>query len=401
MIVEGTRKHRVYRWTSWLLGATLVVLLAFAIADTAQLSLFGNHYNLGLPRLSKSIAFMIAILGLQLIVGYTGQLALGQSFFFGTGAYVSAYLVQDLHWPWLATLPVVVLVCLLIGVAIGIPVLRIKGLYLALVTLGLAAVFPAIVQLDVLDRFTDGARGKIVDSDIVAPGWLPLDGLANLLQGIPLVGHYFGEGDLTSREADRIWAYLLFVGFASLCFWLVANLINSRQGRALRAIRDNETSAAMAGIRLSYYKVISFGLASALGGLGGVVYVAEVGIASPGDFTQLLAILFIVGLVVGGVGTLPGAVVGGLAVAFVPEWSSSTTELPGVPERWLQGPTGTLILGVLLIALTFLMPGGVVSGIRRLKGRLICVEPALLSASSGPNGYPSLGLATVGARESR
>lgn len=374
--VEGTSQYRAYKWGAWTLWGIVLVLVAFAVADTAQLTIFDNNYNLGLPRLNKSIAFMIAILGLQVIVGYTGQLALGQSFFFGTGAYLSAYLVQDLHWPWIATLLAVVPVCFLIGVLFGIPALRIKGLYLALVTLGLAAVFPAVVQLEVLNPYTAGAAGKSVDSDLNAPSWLPLDGIANFLQAIPFFGQYFGDGDLTSKEANRIWQYMLFVTLAFVCFWLVGNLIKSRPGRALRAIRDNETSAAVSGIQLARYKTVSFGISSAIGGVGGIVYVAGLGIASPGDFTQLLAIFFIVGLVVGGVGTLPGAVVGGLAITFIPEWSSSTSEFPGVPDRWLSGPTGTLIMGVMLIVLTFFLPGGIVSGARRLKAKVVRVVPA-------------------------
>ena len=166
-----------------------------------------------------------------------------------------------------------------------------------------------------------------------------------MLQKIPFFGQYFGDGDLSSNEADRIWKFFVFASSRAICFWMVANLIKSRPGRAIRAIRDNETSAAVSGVHLSRYKTMSFGVASALGGVGGIVYVAELGIASPGDFSQLLAIFFIVGLVVGGVGTLSGAVVGGIVIAFVPEWSSSTTDVPGVPERWLQGPTGTLVLG--------------------------------------------------------
>jgi len=379
--VEGTTSYRTYKWSMWALWIIVLLLLAFAVADTAQLTILDNNYNLGLPRINKSIAFMIAILGLQVVVGYTGQLALGQSFFFGSGAYMAAYLVQDQNWPWAATLLVVVPFCFGIGVLLGLPALRIKGLYLALVTLGMAAVFPSIVQLDSLDEYTGGAAGKTVDSTLVAPSWLPLDGIASFLQGIPFFGQYFGEGDLSSRESERIWKYILFVGLTLVCVWLVANLIKSRPGRAMRAIRDNETSAAVSGVNLAWQKTISFGVASALGGVGGIVYVAELGIASPGDFTQLLAIFFIVGLVVGGVGTLSGAVVGGLVITFIPEWASSTTSFPGVPERWLQGPTGTFILGVLLIVLTFFLPGGVVHAGRQVKAKFIRVVPAV------PAGY--------------
>lgn len=376
VLVQGTPAYRNYKLIGWGLFFIFLILIAFAYADTGQITLYDNKYSLSIPRINKALSFSIAILGLQVVVGYTGQLALGQSFFFGTGAYLAAWLVADHNWSWFSTLIVIIPVCFVLGFLLGIPALRIKGLYLALVTLGLAAVFPSVVQLEQLEEYTAGAAGKTTSSDLDAPSWLPLDGMAAALQEIPLVGVYFGDGDLSSRAANRIWVFLLFIIMIALLVWLISNLIRSRPGRAIRAIRDNETSAAVSGVNLSLYKTIAFGISTAIGGIGGMMYVAELGIASPGDFTQLLSILFIVGLVTGGVGTNSGAVLGGLIIAFVPEWSSSTEELPIVPERWLQGPTGTFIMGVLLIALMFFLPGGIVAGVRRLKARFVRLQPA-------------------------
>ncbi|HEY3485333.1 MAG TPA: branched-chain amino acid ABC transporter permease [Ilumatobacteraceae bacterium] len=387
-LVQGTPQYRAYRWTFWALWVLVIVLVAFAFSDVGQISIGENSYNVSLIRLNKAIAYMIAILGLQVVVGFTGQLALGQSFFFGTGAYLAAWLVADHGWPFLATLAVIVPACFVLGMIIGIPALRIKGLYLALVTLGLAAVFPAIVQLDKLEPYTGGAGGKIVRAEFVPPSWFPINGIANFLQGIPLIGQYFGDGDLPDREAEAVWKYFLFAVVAAVCFWMVNNLVKSRPGRAIRAIRDNETSAAVSGINLALNKTWSFGFASALGGVGGMIYVAELGIASPGDFTQLLAINFIVGLVVGGVGTLSGAVVGGFVIAFVPDWAASTTDVPVVPERWLQGNTGGLILGIMLILLTFFMPGGIVAGFRKLKARVVQVVPSAPRVAVDPIAPP-------------
>ncbi len=374
-LVEGSSGYRTYKAVGIALGVLLLVLVAFAYNDTGALTLFDNTYTVSTPRLTKAIAFIICILGLQVVAGFTGQLSLGQGFFFGTGAYLSAYLVADRNWPWAQTLLVVVPACFILGMIVGIPALRIRGLYLALVTLGLAAVFPSIVQLEALKTYTNGAGGKLTDSDLVPPDWLPLDGIAAILQKIPLIGQYFGDGDLSSKESGRVYVFFLMVILAAICFALVKNLINSRPGRALRAIRDNETSAAVTGMNLPLYKTLSFGLASALGGVGGIVYVAELGIAAPGDFTQLISIYFIVGMVVGGVGTLWGAVIGGLVITFIPDWAASTEELPLIPERWLQGPTGPLIMGILLIVLTFVLPGGVVAGTRRIKANILRVQP--------------------------
>ncbi len=375
-LTKGTSAYTIYKWAGIVLLLLIVFIAAFAFNDTGKISVLDNDYKIGLTRITKAISFMVAILGLQVVAGFTGQLSLGQGFFFGTGAYMSAYLVADHQWPWFLTLVVVVPACFVMGLLFGIPALKIKGLYLALVTLGLAAIFPSLILLDVLEPYTNGAAGKIVDSDLLPPEWMPLDGISTGLQRIPLVGRYFGDGDLSNKQEQRIWTFFLMAILAAICFKMVSNLVSSRPGRAIRAVRDNETSAAVNGIGLSYHKTMSFGVASALGGVGGMIYVAELGIASQGDFTQLLSILFIVGLVVGGVGTLSGAVIGGLVIAFVPEWASSTQNLPGVPERWLDGPTGGFILGIGLIVLTFVLPGGIISGVRKLKARVVQVLPA-------------------------
>ena len=376
VFIQGTGGYRAYKFLGFAVLALLILVVAFAYNDTGSITLFDNDYKLSVTRVTKSISFMVAILGLQVVAGFTGQLSLGQGFFFGTGAYISAWLVADQNWAWFTSLLVVVPVCFLFGLLFGIPALRIKGLYLALVTLGLAAIFPSLIKLDVLLPYTGGAAGKQVDSDFIPPSWLPLDAVVDALHKIPLVGQYFGEGEgLSSKEEQRVWTFFLMTILAIICFKMVSNLIKSRPGRAIRAIRDNETSAAVNGMSLAFNKVMSFGVASALGGVGGMIYVAELGIASEGDFTQLISILFVVGMVVGGVGTLSGAVVGGLVIAFVPDWASSTQNLPLVPERWLQGPTGGLILGLGLIVVTFVLPGGVISGVRKIRGRIVQVIP--------------------------
>jgi len=384
---QGTSSYKTYKLLGYALLVLLLLIVALAYNDTGSITLFDNDYKISVPRVTKAISFMIAILGLQVVAGFTGQLSLGQGFFFGTGAYISAWLVGDHNWPWFATLLVIVPACFLFGLLFGLPALRIRGLYLALVTLGLAAVFPSLILLDILEPYTAGAAGKQAKSALVPPSWLPLDGIINGLHSLPLVGDFFGDGEgMSSKEEQRVWTFFLMVVLAVVCFKMVSNLIKSRPGRAIRAIRDNETSAAVNGISLSYYKTMSFGVASALGGVGGMVYVAELGIASSGDFTQLLSILFIVGLVVGGVGTLSGAVIGGLVIAFVPDWASSTQNFPGVPERWLQGPTGGLILGILLIVLTFVLPGGIIAGVRQIKAKFVRILPArpeLLATAGG------------------
>lgn len=146
--------ERNYQLAKWVCFTIFLLLIAFAYVDVGTISIGSNNYNLSLIRLNKAIAYTIAILGLQVVIGYTGQIALGQSFFFGTGAYVSAWLIADHSWPFLLTLLIVIPSCFLIGMILGLPALRIRGLYLALLTFGLAAVFPSIVKLDKLYGYT-------------------------------------------------------------------------------------------------------------------------------------------------------------------------------------------------------------------------------------------------------
>jgi branched-chain amino acid transport system permease protein len=375
-LVEGSSGHRTYRYVTWALFVLVAFLLPFWALQTPSFSIGESTFTFSLGNLSHAVAYMVAVLGLGLLVGYNGQISLGNSFFMGVGAYLTATLVVDNDWPYLLTLVVVIPVTFLIGMLIGVPALRIRGLYLALVTLGLAAVFPALVRLDELRDRTGGANGKRITADLDAPSWLPLDDIAEGLSNIPLVGEWlFGEGRLGGRDEGDVWVYLLLAVMAGLAFWVARNLIYSRPGRAIIAIRDNETGAAVSGVHLALTKTLTFGVSAALGGVAGTMYAMAVQFVAPDVFGVNLAIFLIVGLVVGGVGTLSGAVVGGLVIVFVPLWASQVASIPGVPERYLRGPTGNLFLGLLLIILTFVLPGGVVYGVRKLRARVLRVVP--------------------------
>ena len=376
-LTEGSSGHRTYRFVTWGLFALIVVLAGFWAVQTPSFSIGDSTFTFSLGNLSHAVSYMVGVLGLGLLVGFNGQISLGNSFFMGLGAYITATLVVDNGWPYLLTLVVVVPVTFLIGMLVGIPALRIRGLYLALVTLGLAAVFPSLVRLDQVRDRTGGPNGKRISSDLDAPSWLPLDAIAEGLSKIPLVGEWlFGEGRLGGSEEGDVWVYLLLVALASLAFWVTRNLLYSRPGRSIIAIRDNETGAAVSGVNLSLTKTLTFGTSAALGGLAGTMYAMAIQFVAPDVFGVNLAIFLIVGLVVGGVGTLGGAAVGGLVIIFVPLWASQIASVPGVPERYLRGPTGTFFLGLLLIVLTFVLPGGVVYGFRRLRSRLVRIQPA-------------------------
>ncbi|MEZ5258410.1 MAG: branched-chain amino acid ABC transporter permease [Ilumatobacteraceae bacterium] len=234
--------------------------------------------------MNKAIAFAVAILGLQVVVGFTGQIALGQSFFFGMGAYLAAWLVEDHGWPYLLTLVVIIPVCFGFGMIFGIPALRIKGLYLALVTLGLAAIFPSLVQLDVVRLHQRGGRQDRVGQ---AQGARldPHDGVSKALQKIPVLGQYWrrrpvDQGGSTDSGSSPCSPSSPECASGSWATWSSPD-----PGEPSAPFATTRSGAAVSGIDLSLYKTLSFGVASALGGVGGMIYVAELGIASPNDFT--------------------------------------------------------------------------------------------------------------------
>jgi branched-chain amino acid transport system permease protein len=376
-IVEGSNAHKAYRYVPWALFVLVALAAPFWAAHTPALDVGSTTFTFSLGNLNHAVAFMVGVLGLNLLVGYNGQISLGNSFFMGIGGYLTATLVSDNDWPYLLTLVVVLPVCFVIGMLVGLPALRIKGLYLALTTLGLAAVFPSIVRMDQLRERTGGANGKRVDGDLEVPDWLPLESISEGLSSIPLIGEWaFHDGRLGGREEDGVWVYLLLALLTAAAFWVARNLVYSRPGRSIIAIRDNETGAAINGVNVPMTKTLTFGVSAALGGLSGTMYAMAIQFVAPDVFGINLAIFLIVGLVVGGVGTLSGAVIGGLVIVFIPVWASQVESIPAVPERFLRGPTGTFFLGLLLIVLTFVLPGGIVYGVRKLRGRLVQVVPA-------------------------
>lgn len=367
-IEHGTRDHLVYRAIGWLAFLAVAVAVPVMVASPVVFSLGDSTFTIGIENLNHAISYMVAVLGINFLIGFTGQISLGNSFFLGMGAYLTAILVEDHSWSFFLTPIVVVPACFLLGFLVGIPALRIRGLYLALVTLALAVVFPSLVKLDSLADSTGASNGKVVGADLESP--IDFESLGSLLEGLPLIGDWFtGVGE---REEHAIWSYLLISLIAGLCFLLSSNMRRSRFGRALVAIRDNETGAAVSGVNLSLYKTVSFGVSAALCGIGGVLFTMAVGTLSPDTFGINLAIFLIVGLVVGGVGTSWGPVIGGLVIIFVPHLTSQVNSVNGY-ELTGDRPYGTLFLGLLLIALTFILPGGVVDGFHRLRNRVVRV----------------------------
>ncbi len=322
-------------WHRGLQTAGIVALAGLAVwASTA------NQFRLG--QLTVALLYASAIAGLNLATGYTGQLSIGHSAFFGLGAYTTGILVAAHNWNPLVTLVPAAALCFATGLLVGLPSLRIRGINLALVTLALAVAFPELV-----DRFpsvTGGQIGLNVNVfQLLPPKWTGIS-----------VGHRFQ------------YYYWLAAGLLAIVLVLSATLTRSRAGLAMRAVRDRETAAAAMGVNLAWTKMAVFGLSGAITGVAGGIFAIYLGsLSADSSFTLTLSITLITGLVIGGVATTLGPVIGGLAVYFVPYWT----------ENIRQGEGSQLIFGVVLIVLMFVMPEGLMGLVLRLSRRILRIEP--------------------------
>jgi branched-chain amino acid transport system permease protein len=333
-LVEGSARLRGLRLAALVAAAAILI---GAPQITGQVSTIETW--------SQLAAYAVAILGLSLVTGYCGQISIGHSAFVGIGGYTTVILVGDHGWPYLATIPVAIVVCLVAGALVGIPALRISGLYLATVTLAIAAVFPTLT--DKFDGLTGGPNGKVTRG-MSAPGWFPVD--------------------TTTRGGPSVYHYYVVVALAALLFLVAAQIVRSRIGRAFVAIRESPYSAAAAGIDVSRYKIYAFAVSAAFAGVAGCLLTIQSPQVVGSRFDLNLAIFLLIGLIAGGRssiwGAIPGAFVFVALRSYIPDWFNSVSLFDdgSVKTAQLVG----IISGGLLIAFAFLLPGGVLDGLQRL-----------------------------------
>lgn len=266
------------------------------------------------------LVYGIAILALNVLTGASGQFSLGQSAFYAIGAYTSGVLIEHAGINYLATLPVAGIVCFTFGVLFGLPALRLSGVYLALATFSLAVALPQLLKLHILEPWTGGVQGLVI-----------------LKPNAP-----FGL-----RVSQDTWLYYLSIIVAASIYILARNLLNSQSGRALMAIRDNPIAAAAMGINVGLYKTLAFGVSAAVTGIAGALGAIVLQFVAPDSYTVQLSIAIFLGMVVGGVGWLPGSLVGAAFILFV----------PNIAEGISKGLSGA-IFGAALIIVIFCVPFG-------------------------------------------
>jgi branched-chain amino acid transport system permease protein len=237
-----------------------------------------------------SLVFIYGLCGLSLMVlaGYTGLVSLGHAAFLGIGAYTHVYFAQDLGLPWVVGVLLAVVVTAAAGVVVGVPALRMTGVYLTIATLAFALIIQEVFTQ--WDRVTGGLKGKPVDKATVF--------------GVSFAG----------EQAFYFLCLALLIGG----LWLTTNLLRSPTGRAWVAIRDSEIAAQSMGVNLAVYKTMAFAYSAALMGAAGALFAHKIGFLAPDIFSVLLSIQFLLAVVVGGLGSLHGAIFGAIFVAMLP-----------------------------------------------------------------------------------
>jgi branched-chain amino acid transport system permease protein len=271
----------------------------FLAAAAALYWFLPTHYvgDPGLRTLAMCGIFAIGAIGLNLLIGYTGQVSLGHAFFVGAGAYTAAYVGGERGWPMPAYLALAVLIGFVVGGVIGPFALRLRGNYLVIVTLGL--VFLGEHLWTNWESVTGGGNGVSLREAPMALG--PLD----FATGIEIGGEAY------TFEQSFFWLVWALVAVAAL---LAKNLVRTRPGRAMQAVRDRDLSAEVIGVSLARYKVGAFAWSSAYAALAGALYGLLQQYISPLEFGLLLSITYLAMIIIGGLGTIFGSVLGALFV---------------------------------------------------------------------------------------
>ena len=304
--------------------------VALALTAACVLPLIASDYRVF--QLTLVVINAIALLGLNLLTGYGGQISLGHGAFYGIGAYTTAILVHTFSMTYWLTVPCAGLVCLGLGFLFGLPALRLEGLYLALATFALGVILPQLFKSRGVEAWTGGVQGiTLVKPE--APFGLPL-------------------------SPDQ-WLYVFSFAVAIVLFVAARNLVRGPTGRAIVAIRDSPIAASSVGIDTAMYKSITFGISAMYTGIAGALSALAVQFVGPDSFTAFLSIGLLVGIVVGGLASISGAIYGAFFIQFVPDFAGGLSKAaPGA------------VYGAVLFLCVYSMPFGVSGLVQRIVARL-------------------------------
>ncbi len=301
----------------WIVLAVVVLAIPFVLPN----------YNIF--QLTLVMVYAIALLGLNILTGYNGQISLGHGAFYAIGAYVAAILMDKMGVPYWATVPIAGVLCLVAGFVFGLPALKLDGHYLALATFALAVALPQLLKNKYLEGWTGGVQGIVITKPD-APFGLKLN-------------------------PDQ-WLYMFTLFVLLIMFWLGINLLKGRIGSAWVAIRDQPIAAAAMGINNPIYKSMAFGISAMFTGVAGALGAIAIQFVAPDSFNVFLSITLLVGIVVGGLASVPGAIFGAFFVQFIPNIADQISK----SAPWA-------IYGIFLIVFMYFMPLGINGGIQKLR----------------------------------
>jgi branched-chain amino acid transport system permease protein len=307
-------RRQIPALASLLVVAAVLCLLPFVLSD----------YNISLA--AQVGIFFIAVLGLNILTGYTGQISIGHGAFMMIGGYTTAIMSRDHNTNLVVTMLMAFAICFVVGLIVGLPALRLSGVYLALVTFALAVSLP----------------------------YLPLK-YSTFLGG--------SGGVQSSQTRDNLWVYAAAWACSAILFVLAWLILRGRVGRAFRAVRDSEIAAVASGVELPVYKTLAFGISAAYAGVAGSLYVLALnGFAQPAEFDVFLSLQLLVGAAVAGLGSLWGILVGAAFVGLLPQVSTSVPVIGAQHGR-------DVVFGAAVILIMLLLPdgfAGLLARIRRL-----------------------------------
>jgi branched-chain amino acid transport system permease protein len=321
--VSALRGVRAETWvaTAAVLAALIAIPLMTDTFTTYQFALVG--------------VYAIALIGLNLLTGYSGQISLGNGAFMAFGGYTTALLAVRVGIPAPATIPLAGLVAGAAGVLFGIPALRLSGIYLALATFALALALPPLINN--YDKLT-GGNGGINLQAMRAPIWIQL--------------------------SNEQYQFYFCWAIAGLLFLFARLVMRSGAGRALMALRDSETAAVASGVNVAFYKTLAFGLSAAYAGVAGALLAIVTAFVHPDNFSLALSIALLTAAVIGGLGLDLGPLLGGVVLVWLPYLAEKTSGLrlgpltvPGKPD---------VLYGIGLILIVFLAPSGVAGLLQRV-----------------------------------
>ncbi len=299
--------------------------------------------QLALRQYASLMVLSLGVLGIVVATGHAGLITLGHGAFVGLGAFSMGWFLDARGWPFAVSVVASFALCGAVGWLLGLPALRIKGIYLALVTLGVAVVFPSLAKR--FPTITGGTTGRPIDATMEPPSWTGL-----------------------GPDHTITWRYWFCLVVCALAFLITRNVLVGRMGRAMEAVRDNEAAAATFGVNLVRAKAGAFGLSAGLAGVAGALQAVLFPFVSHEQFDVFLSFRLYAAAVLGGVGHLIGAVYGVIALIVVPTLNEAIGDAFGRPDGLLRNDV--IVFGLGLIVLTFVSAGGAVGLVESMVRRL-------------------------------